>query len=203
MRRYLICLLILLAASACGEDAGRRQRVDLEVPPGYQATLEVMAGGTLHSLGPFVGYYFKPAPGLEHLKFICFNERIFYAGDMPQNAKLFEGEAVLTRLPGEDSSIPQGAERITPVFFPQAPEAWLKTRPQPVEEFCHFHSLHSARGASLWGYWLRHRALAAFSYDMGDRVGVGSPLYHKVEPGPDLHFAKIIEFDRGRSDGGH
>jgi hypothetical protein len=201
VRRYLICLLILLATSACGEDAGRRQRVELEVPPGYQATFEVMAGGTLHSFGPFVGYYFKPAPGFERLEFVCFNERGFYASDMPLNAKLFEGEAVLTRLPGESSSIPQGGERITPVFFPQAQKAWLKTRPQPVENFRHFHSLHHARGASLWGYWLSHRAQAAFSYDMGGRVGTDSPLYHKAEPGPDLNFAQIIEFDRGRKDG--
>ena len=87
----MICLLILLAASACGEDVSQRQRVELEVPPGYQATLEVISGGTLHSFGPFVGYYFKPAPGFERLVFVCFNERGFYASDMPLKRKALRG----------------------------------------------------------------------------------------------------------------
>jgi hypothetical protein len=39
--------------------------------------------------------------------------------------------------------------------------------------------------------------MAAFTYDMGGRVGPDSVLYHKVMPGSDKAFARIIEFDRG------
>jgi hypothetical protein len=194
---FLLALAVAwgLAAGGCApEEPGR---VELSIPPGYQPTLQVMAGDTLNRFGPFVGYYFKPSPSLEQAEFVCLNEEGFYASDIPVNAKLFEGEAVLARLPIGREELPESRKRITPVFFDQAPRAWLETRPEPAGEFRHFHSLHNARGASPWGYWLRHRAVASFTYDMGGRVGPESPLYHKVGPGLDSSFAQIVEFDRG------
>jgi hypothetical protein len=152
-----------------------------------------------YGFGPFVGYYFRPADpkDLTRLEFLCFNEQGFYASDAPKNALLFEGEAVLVRLPGVREEIPQGADRILPVFFETAPRSWLETRPEPQAHFTHFHSCYDARGPALLGYWLRHEARSAFSYDMGGRVGTQSPLYHRATPGADHRFARAIEFDRG------
>jgi hypothetical protein len=148
-----------------------------------------------------VGYYFKPAAAgdFSRLDFICFNERSFYTNDLPANARLFEGQAQLRRLTesGQPVPAPSDNERIVPVFFKQAPNAWLRTRPLPLDEYLHFHSAYDDVGAVRYGYWLRHVARAAFTYDMGGRVHSGSPLYHEVKPGPDMAFARILEFDHG------
>lgn len=193
----LLVLAILLSAS-CGSDGPGI--VELMVPPGYQPTMQLLVDGTMYSFGPFVGYYFKPEPGLKRARLVCFNERGFYASDMPTNALLFRGDAVLRRLPGSKADLPQGQGRIVPIFFKQAPDRWLQTRPSPVDEYLHFHSLHNAAGPAMLGYWLRHRAEEAFTYDMGGRVGPDSPLYHNVKPGLDKDFARIIEFDKGPAD---
>jgi len=58
-------------------------------------------------------------------------------------------------------------------------------------------SCYDATGPVRAGCWFRHEARASFTYDMGGRVGPGSPLYHEVTPEPDREFARIIEFDRG------
>jgi hypothetical protein len=169
------------------------------VPRGYLPTLIVRHGGRLCRFGPFVGYYFRPArPGdLSEVRFVCFNERGFYASDMPRNARLYTGVARLGELEPIPSARPDGNARIRPVFFADAPEAWTASRPEPKEEYLHFHSLHDASGACWAGYWLRHEAVASFTYDMGGRVGPDSPLYHRTAPGPDRRFARIIEFDFG------
>jgi hypothetical protein len=147
-----------------------------------------------------VGYYFKPSPGgdLSRLDFICFNERSFYTNDLPANALLYKGSALWQRLPDEHGAIPAAdGRRIRPVFFSQAPNAWLDSRPSPQDGYVHFHSAHDERGAVYYGYWLRHAAQARFTYDMGGRVSRDSPLYHRVKTGPDRQFARIIEFDHG------
>lgn len=173
--------------------------VPLEVPRGFAPRLEVPFEGHLYGFGPFVGYYFSPQDpeDLTRLRFVCFNERGFYASDAPVNALLYEGEAVLARLPETGFAPRASGERIEPVFFPEAPPAWLATRPEPRRAFLHFHSAHDATGATLVGYWLRHVAVRAFTYDMGRRVGPEGPLYHRVSPGPDLAFPAVVEFDRG------
>jgi hypothetical protein len=157
--------------------------------------------GRLVGFGPFVGYYFKPETmdDFNRIHFICFNERSFYTRDLPPNTKLFEGEGLLTRLENVKYEIPV-ADRINPVFFYEAPPSWLKTRPEPQDEYIHFHSCYDSQGPVLEGYWLRHAGVAEFTYDMGGLVGPNSPLYHKVKPGIDKEFARIIEFDRGPED---
>jgi hypothetical protein len=40
-------------------------------------------------------------------------------------------------------------------------------------------------------------ARVSFTYDMSKAVGPGALLYHRVEPGMDLAFARIVEFDAG------
>jgi hypothetical protein len=168
------------------------------VPHGYMARLEQVHDGRMIGFGPFVGYYFRPEdPGdLSRLRFVCFNENRFYSSDMPDGAKLYEGTAVRATLPRADVAIPTH-ERIHPVFFGEAPEAWRNTRPEPRDEFVHFHSCYDAAGPVHTGYWIRHVAVSDFTYDMGGRVGKQSPLYHRVLKGPDRDFARIIEFDRG------
>jgi len=148
--------------------------------------------------GPFVGYYFRPVDprDLGRLSFVCFNEKRFYSSDMPDGAKLYEGTAVLVTLPAADIAIP-AQDRINPVFFQEAPEGWRNSRPEPQDEFVHFHSGYDSTGPVLTGYWIRHVAVSEFTYDMGGRVGKESPLYHRVRRGPDRDFARIIEFDRG------
>jgi hypothetical protein len=172
----------------------------LDVPRGYVPTIEIELNDRILGFGPFVGYYFRPdiPEGFSRLKFVCFNEQSFYTNDLPANSKLFEGEAVLTELTGTTVKIPD-AHRINPVFFPNAPVVWLKNRPEPQDEFVHFHSCYDAQGPVLTGYWLRHRAITSFTYDMGGRVDPNSPLYHEVTPGIDSRFAQIVEFDRGPS----
>lgn len=78
-----------------------------------------------------------------------------------------------------------------------SPSPWIDSRPEPRDEFLHFHSCYDARGPVLTGYWLRHEAVSEFTYDMGGRVDRESPLYHEVRPGTDKDFARIIEFDSG------
>lgn len=198
-RRWLTAAALpalLMLAAACGTGAG--DAVPLEVPRGYVPRLEILHEGRLLGFGPFVGYYFNPErpDDLTRLHFVCFNERQFYTRDLPANCRLFEGQAVLTALPAGAGPLPAAA-RINPVFFPAAPEAWLAGRPAPADEFRHFHSAYDARGPVAVGYWLRHAAVAAFTYDMGGRVGPDSPLFHRVAAGVDRDFPAIVEFDRG------
>lgn len=199
IRLFTLCLLLAFAACT---DAGSKHEpasVELDVPRGYQAVLRIERDGQLASFGPFVGYYFRPnAPNdLSRLSFVCFNERGFYSSDMPVNALLFKGEARLTQLPGARPDQPQPIGRITPVAFEEAPATWLAARPAPQDTFIHFHSLHDGRGARMDGYWIAHEAVASFTYDMGGRVSRESILYHKVKPGPDRDFARLVEFDQG------
>ncbi len=193
----LACLSVCALVGGC--DADQREPVALEVPRGYVDRLELELDGRRYGFGPFVGYYLKPVDpaDLTRLDFVAFNERSFYTLDLPANAKLFEGQAVLVRLPDVGRELPRGEDRIQPVLFADAPAAWLATRPEPAEAFVHFHSCHDATGPVLVGYWLRHVALAAFRYDMGGRVGPEGPLWHEVTPGVDLRFAHLVEFDAG------
>ncbi|MBF0233043.1 MAG: hypothetical protein HQK65_08390 [Desulfamplus sp.] len=194
----LICVCAVM--SGCGSDQGTDGSSDgvVAVPHGYMSRLEQVHDGRMIVLGPFVGYYFRPEdPGdLSCLRFVCFNENLFYSSDMPEGAKLYEGTAVRTTLPLTDAVIPS-QDRINPVFFQEAPEAWLNTRPEPRDEFVHFHSCYNGTGSVMTGYWIRHVAVSEFTYDMGERVGKESPMYHRVSKGIDRDFARIIEFDRG------
>lgn len=196
MTRACRLLLAALLLCSCGErplDAAAPA-----VPRGYYARLELLHEGRQLAFGPFVGYYFKPLrpDDLSRLQLLCFNERGFYTDQLPVNVRLFEGDAVLAEL---DASwpMPQPKQRINPVFFDQAPPTWLAGRPEPNEEFLHFHSAYDQRGAVYTGFWLRHRPVAAFTYNMGGRVGEASPLYHRAEPGHAGAFPRIIEFDQG------
>ena len=38
---------------------------------------------------------------------------------------------------------------IQPVFFSQAPDAWLSSRPSPQDAYVHFHSTHDRRGRGV------------------------------------------------------
>lgn len=170
----------------------------IAVPHGYMARLEQVHDGRMIGFGPFVGYYFRPEDprDLSRLRFVCFNENRFYSSDMPDGAKLYEGTAVRATLPRADVAIAT-QERINPIYFQEAPEAWRNTRPEPQDEFVHFHSCYNGAGPVHTGYWIRHVAVSDFTYDMGGRVGEKSPLYHQVHKGPDRDFARIVEFDRG------
>jgi hypothetical protein len=191
------CLLAVWAAG-CGSGS-RGEEVELEVPRGYMAILTVEQEGRVYGFGPFVGYYFRPEDphDLSRLRFVCLNEGGFYSAESAKNERLFEGEAILVSLPDIGVKPPSGSERIQPVFFEDAPAEWLETRPEPQNEFVHFHSCYDARGPVLRGYWLRHKGVVDFTYDMGGRVGPDSPLYHEVRKEVDRDFARIVEFDSG------
>ncbi len=182
--------------SAEGPDDAPDGAVD--IPHGYMARLTQIQDGRMMGFGPFAGYYFRPEDprDLSRLRFVCFNENRFYGSDIADGAKLYEGTAVRATLPETDATIPS-EDRINPIFFQDAPEAWLETRPAPRNEYLHFHSCYNGAGPVRTGYWLRHVAVADFTYDMGGRVGEDSPLHHRVRKGPDRDFAEIIEFDRG------
>lgn len=200
MRFRFPALLLIRPALAAAGCSGQKEAetVELRVPRGYQQTLKISFGGRLLSFGPFVGYYFKPQDpkDLTRLSLICFNENQFYTKDLPENATLFTGEAVFAVLPETGYPIPTG-DRINPVFFSEAPSPWTASRPEPQDEFLHFHSCYDATGPVPSGFWIRHVGEASFTYDMGGRVTEESPLYHRVTPGPDKDFARIIEFDQG------
>ncbi|PLX42790.1 MAG: hypothetical protein C0608_01625 [Deltaproteobacteria bacterium] len=198
MRRAIAALLTvgLLALAGCSNST---KPAPLDLPRGVLSRLEIKVDGDLYTLGPFVGYYFRPkeAGDLTHLDLWCFNERSFYSSDMAENTLLFTGEARLVALPAGVGELPKEGGRIKPIFFDEAPKEWLETRPEPQDEFLHFHSLYDNTGAVTKGYWIRHVGEGDFTYDMGDRVSEGSPLYHRVTPGVDKYFAKIVEFDEG------
>ncbi|MFO8091309.1 MAG: hypothetical protein R6U13_15835 [Desulfatiglandaceae bacterium] len=192
-----VTVYLLFGVASCQRQS--EGEVELKIPHGYVSTLEIHLEGRLYGFGPFVGYYFKPedSQDLSRLSFVCFNERGFYTKDIPINELLYEGVAKLARLPEDGVVIPSDGARIHPIFFSEAPTQWLENRPEPQDEFLHFHSCYDSQGPALTGYWLRHEAKADFTYDMGERVGPDSPLYHKVRPGIDKLFPRIIEFDRG------
>lgn len=199
INRGLLLAALFTAACALGAcDQDQRQALELQVPRGYVSTLRIETSDGILSFGPFVGYYFAPQTpsDLTRLHFVCFNERSFYTRDLAENARLFEGEARFAVLPEADFEVTT-AERINPVYFTQAPPAWLASRPEPQDEFVHFHSCYNHAGFAAAGYWIRHVGVAGFTYDMGGRLSPASPLFHRVEPGPDKKFARIIEFDRG------
>lgn len=198
-----LCVLtipLLCSILACER---RPQIRSVDVPQGYMRTLHVMRNGRLLQFGPFIGYYFKPVENgdFTHLNFLCFNERNFYTDDLAGHALLFRGQAKLTKLEPVKDAVPQSTGRIRPVSFDQAPPSWLKNRPEPQDMFTHFHSMYDRSGATFYGYWLRHEAQAAFTYNMGGRVHEPSPLHHVVEPGPDRGFARLVEFDFGPENG--
>jgi hypothetical protein len=196
----MLLLLICTGMFNCTseKESGGSLKQTVVVPHGYMARLEQVHENRLIGFGPFRGYYFLPQDpkDLSRLVFVCFNEDGFYSSDMPVGAKLYEGTAVRDTLPRADFEIPV-KNRINPVFFPDAPEKWLKCRPEPRDEYLHFHSCYDGTGPVFTGYWLRHTAMAAFTYDMGGRLAESSPLYHRVQKGVDGNFAKVIEFDRG------
>lgn len=197
-----LALLLLGVALFFGcSSEGDAPAVEKRIPRGYLQRLEISTKHGILSFGPFVGYYFKPhhPEDLTRLQLICFNERSFYTQDLPENAKLFIGEAVFATLPEAGDASPSGQGRIRPLFFHEAPKVWVDSRPAPQDEFVHFHSCYQATGPVRAGYWIRHEAVASFTYDMGGRVGKQSPLYHEVTPGPDRAFPRIIEFDKGPS----
>lgn len=186
-RLLLLCFLLWPALAG-----------SVETPRGYYSQLEFSFQGQRLSFGPFVGYYFKPYRGddLERLEFRCYNERQFYTDQLPADALLFTGEALLGSLP-QVRALPSSGARIEPVFFTEAPPEWLQSRPAPQSEFVHFHSAYDATGPSYTGYWFSHQPASSFVYNMGGRIGEGSPLYHQAVPGAPQRFPHIIEFDAG------
>lgn len=200
---FLLIWAIVAVMSGCRSDPERIGENGpsggvITIPHGYMERLEQVHEGRLIGFGPFVGYYFRPENpnDMRRLSFVCFNENRFYSSDMPDGAKLYEGTALLVTLFSADIAMP-AQDRINPVFFQEAPDGWRNSRPEPQDEFVHFHSGYDGTGPVPTGYWLRHVAVSEFTYDMGGRVGKESPLYHQVRSGPDLDFARIIEFDRG------
>ncbi|MCB2184090.1 MAG: hypothetical protein KQH63_18860 [Desulfobulbaceae bacterium] len=197
---YAGSLCISLLFTACsGENRDTKGKIALQVPRGYVPVLIFEHEDQRYFFGPFTGYYFRPSRygELEKLIFVCFNEQGFYTDSLPHNTLLYEGEAVFQKLPGNKKDIPKQGERIRPVFFDKAPSVWLSTRPEPQTEYVHFHSGYNKQGAALLGYWLRHRAMADFTYNMGGRLTPDSILYHRAAKGIDHDFARIIEFDMG------
>lgn len=196
-RFSLLCFILIFFPAACSDSPP--ERLPLKVPRGFVPVLELVKDDRLLFFGPFTGYYFRQLqPGdPSRLQFVCLNEEGLYTDDLPVNARLYKGEAVLATLAEQPAVKPETGDRIRPVFFDAAPRAWLENRPQPREEFLHFHSCYNARGAVYAGYWLRHEALAEFTYNMAGRLTQESVLYHRVEPGVDREFAPVIEFDQG------
>jgi len=129
---------LMIAAAGCNGDRPT-DRVPLEIPRGYVDRLYIDTPDGMYFFGPFVGYYFKPiAPSdRTRLRFVTFNEGHFYTLDLPDNAKLYHGEARLVHLSQTDHELPR-KNRINPVFFDQAPDQWLNSRPAPQDQFSTF-----------------------------------------------------------------
>ena len=135
----LFVLTAFVAATWClvpGCDQTESEIRPLKVPRGYVPVLEIEVKDRLLGFGPFVGYYFKPEnPGdFNLLEFVCFNERRFYSAAIAENARLFNGQAVLTRLADVNIKLPD-ANRINPIYFSEAPPQWLQSRPDSDKAF--------------------------------------------------------------------
>ena len=197
LKPILITVLLLLT-TGCPRPVPVPEAESSRPPRGYVDRVRLMIDGTQVGFGPFVGYYFKPMTlkDLTHLEFRCYNERGFYTDELPEHALLFTGTARFRRLP-DSGNPPKGKGRILPVVFGDAPEDWKATRPEPADEYLHFHSVYDGVGPVRAGFWLRHVGEATFTYNMGGRVDETSMQHHRVEPGVDKKFARILEFDRG------
>lgn len=195
---FLVSLVLTTIICSGCPGPQKETETNLKIPRGYVDRLDIQIKDRVVGFGPFVGYYFKPedSTDLTRLTFVCYNENSFYTRDLPENTLLFEGDAVLTQLVDTGFDVPT-QNRINPVFFEDAPQKWVNSRPRPRDEYRHFHSCYDGLGPVLAGYWIRHQGKASFTYDMGGRVGPDSPLYHAVHPGIDKQFAKIMEFDAG------
>jgi len=158
--------------------------------------LRIEHRGQRLGFGPFVGYTIHRGDDPQRIRFVCRNDDQFYTIDLPDGTLLYEGEGRLVDLPPGGRALPTG-RRINPLSHDEVPAAWLATRPEPREEWRHFHSCYDENGAVRSGYWLRHVAKDSFTYDMGGRVGAASVLHHVVEPGVDRDFALLMEFDQG------
>jgi hypothetical protein len=200
--RLSIFFVALSLSSCSNQDDMSSVKEILKIPRGYVPVITIYHDDQRYFFGPFIGYYFRPAnpDDLDRLRFVCFNERGFYTDSLPQNTLIYEGEAIFQELAGSKMDIPKQGGRIRPVFFDEASEVWLTNRPKPQAEYLHFHSCYNKQGAALLGYWLCHRALQNFTYNMGGRLPAESVLYHQVAKGVDHDFAKIIEFDMGPDD---
>jgi hypothetical protein len=55
---------------------------------------------------------------------------------------------VRVTLPQADIAIPLPMDRINPVFFQEAPEAWLNTRPEPQDDLCIFTPVTTVRAGA-------------------------------------------------------
>ncbi|MEX2606567.1 MAG: hypothetical protein WD708_04410, partial [Kiritimatiellia bacterium] len=197
--KHILATVLLLLSTGCPRPVPVPEAAEPPRPPrGYVDRVRLRVDGTQVGFGPFVGYYFKPVSleDLTHLEFRCYNERGFYTDDLPENALLFTGSARFRRLP-DSGNLPRGNARILPVVFRDAPDDWKATRPEPADEYLHFHSAYDAVGPVRAGFWLRHVGTASFTYNMGGRVDETSVLHHQVNPGVDKAFARILEFDRG------
>ena len=121
----LVAWLFLLAACS-----GEQIQAPAKIPRGYYATLRIVADGRQLHIGPFVGYYFKPVDpsDFSRMDFICLNERQFYTKDLPDGAKLYEGEAIQTTLPREIPLPSAQGDRMHPIFDKDIPAAWWATQ---------------------------------------------------------------------------
>lgn len=184
--------------SACEAWARSAPRYDpRRAPEGWNRTLAFSYEGDELRFGGIHGHYWRWLDQEEGR--ICglhYNTDKVHASGVDDGRLLYAVEGRLVRLPIPEDQVPQPAEEgaVLQVLTGDVPLIWLG-EPQPPG-YVYWHSAYTEQNrASAVGFWLKHTALIAFTFDMGGEPGY--PFTRDVKPGVDLAYAPKLNFDRG------
>jgi len=168
-------------------------------PEGWSRILTFTYEGETLRFGGIHGHYWRWLDEDEGR--ICglhYNTDKIHASGVDDGRLLYAVEGRLVRLPIPDDQVPQPVEEeaVLQLLTGDVPLTWLG-EPRPPG-YVYWHGAYTEQNrASAVGFWLKHTALIAFTFDMGGEPGY--PFTHDVKPGVDLLYAPKLNFDRGET----
>jgi len=186
------------AQESCEQWARSAPPFDPRTPPeGWQRIVAFTYEGELLRFGGIHGHYWRwldPEEGR-----ICglhYNTDKVHASGVADGRLLYAVEGYLVRLPIPEGQVPQPEQEgvVLQLLTGDVPLAWLGEPRPPGYVYWHGAYTEENRASSV-GFWLKHTALIAFTFDMGGEPGY--PFVHEVKPGVDLAYPPKLNFDRG------
>lgn len=166
-------------------------------PEGWSRILTVPYEGETLRFGGIHGHYWRWLDRDEGR--ICglhYNTDKIHATGVDDGRLLYAVEGYLVRLPIPEEQVPQPEQEaaVLQLLTGDVPLTWLG-EPRAAG-YVYWHGTYTEQNrASAVGFWLKHTALIAFTFDMGGEPGY--PFTHDVKPGVDLQYAPKLNFDRG------